>query len=129
MNEAQLSEYTVTTRVKLALRSDPDQIVVYAQHGDLGPAKQLAAEAGVEIIETDRLMCDGLREAYALREVSPARYSYYMRLLEQDNLAEMPQCNRALIEKANAQRKIIFIPGDSIHKIDRSRGTIGLSNV
>jgi hypothetical protein len=114
MNEAQLSQYTVMTRMKVALRSEPDLIVVYAQEGEMGKEKKLVVNAGVELFVTNKKLCQGLREAMVLKNVSPARFSYYMKLIDKDTNAEMPQCNRGLMQGASAQKRIFFAPGNTV---------------
>lgn len=104
--------YSVLTYAKLALRNDPDLVVIYSQKGDHAEARKFVEQTGADVFMTELPLNEGLQESIALKEVSPARYDYFMKSLTSDSNSQVPRVSQHLLNKS--KRKVAFIPGDMI---------------
>jgi len=104
--------YSVLTYAKLALRRDPDLVVIYAQKGDHSEVRKFIEQTGADVFMTELPLNVGLQESIALKEVSPARYDYFMKSLAFDSNCQVPRVSQQLLNKS--KRKVAYIPGNLV---------------
>lgn len=114
VSENRKDNYSVLTYAKLAVRESPDMVVIYAQEGDHEEARRFIEQSGIDVFITELPHSEDLEKSIAMREVSPARYSYFMKTLKADPNSKVPQVSRQVLSKD--RRKIAFIPGNQLAK-------------
>ena len=114
VSENKEDNYSVLTYAKLALRRGPDLVVIYSQKGNHAEARRFIEQSGSDVYTTELPFSEGLRQSILLKEVSPARYAYFIDTLKNDANAKVPRVSAQVMAKTN--KNVAFIPGNLIAK-------------